>query len=77
MTREPAADVLIPAERVGRPTPPAEPRIVGLSEYYRLLLSHRSIDRVQRGLPRGYQGLHDPETGQTWLIAEDVLIQAG
>jgi len=75
MNSEPA-DVLFPAQRPIRAAAPREPRIVGADEYLRLLLSRRPIDRIEHGLPRGFQGLRDPRTGQTWMIREDALLQA-
>ena len=55
---------------------PGEPRIVGFDEYCRVILAHRSIDRIQRGLPLGYRGLRDRQTGQTWMIREETLRDA-
>lgn len=67
-------DFVLPAQRPQGAALPREPRIVEFEEYCRLLLSRRSIDRVERGVPKGFRALRDAVTGQTWLIREDSLL---
>lgn len=76
MTRDPAGDLIFPAQRPGAEARSASPREIGPEEFCRLLLARRSIDRVQHGVPRGYRGLRDARTGQTWLVREDALLAA-
>jgi hypothetical protein len=76
MTRDPAADLLSSPQRPALQAPAGKAHVIGLDEYCRLLLAHRSIDRVRSGLPTGFQGLRDPHSGQTWIIREDALLQA-
>jgi hypothetical protein len=76
MTRDPAGDLIFPAQRPGPEAGSVLSREVGPEEYCQLLLARRSIDRLQHGVPRGYRGLRDARTGQTWLVREDALLPA-
>jgi len=76
MTVESISTDSFPAQGTGPNSPLREARVVDLDEYCGLLLARRSIDRVEHGIPRGYRGLRDTRTGQTWLIRESALLSA-
>ena len=75
MSADPAPDILFPASRPGpRPTD-RDSQLIGPERYCELLLARRRIERLQHGIPRGFQGLRDPHTGETWLIREESLLR--
>jgi hypothetical protein len=69
------AAMLCPAESLDSGTAmtsTAEGQYVDAAEFYRLLVSHRRMVRVDRRDQR-LRGLHDLDTGEVYLIDERLL----